>query len=94
LQKLFKRKLTDIEVEGSFICLPKGELSKFPPPRIPFILKIGKREFETYIDTLPCGSGPCLYRIEACKIRKYLGFKTGKIVSIKRNPNGIYEVVK
>ena len=48
--KIFEKKVRPSEKERHYIIIPAKYMKCFPPPEVPFIVKINKKPYKTYVD--------------------------------------------
>lgn len=97
-KNLFKRKLSAEEAGENYIMIQKKELDFFPKVGKPFKLKVGKKEFETFIQAVECWcQGPnkphSHYRIDATPFRDLVALHWGTKVTIEKKEDNKYQLV-
>lgn len=48
--KIFEKRIRPSERERHYIIVPAKYIEYFPPPEVPFIVKVNKKTYKTYID--------------------------------------------
>ncbi|MFQ5823940.1 MAG: hypothetical protein ACE5JB_07790 [bacterium] len=94
----FKRKLSSEEVGENYIMIQKKELDYFPKVGKPFKLKIGQKEFKTYVQAVECWcQGPkkphSHYRIDAKPFRHLIELHWGAKIIIEKIGTTKYQLL-
>lgn len=94
-KEVFKRKLSAEEAGNKFIVIQRRELDFFPKVGKPFKLKVGKKEFETFVQAVECWcQGPqkphSHYRLDLTPMRDVITMHWGTKVIIEKVKDNLY----
>ena len=97
MPEIYRRKISAEEARERYILVLKNALDFFPKLGKPFTLKVGDKKFEMYLEPVEVWNmGPKKprydYRIDAKKFWEEFPLHFGKIVTITREDEKVYQL--